>query len=480
MVSNLFFFIFYSYWIMVFFIFYSYSYLRLISYFSFNIIYLLTLFLVVIFNKSIIWYQFIFKFYTINALQISYIIGLDGLSIYFILLCSFLLMYCFLAYWFLKYKINFYSFTLFLSLWLLLNIFASADLFFFYIFFEGIIIPMFLLIGVWGSRSRKIYAGYQFFLYTLFGSIFVLLCFISIYSNKGSSSFDFYLNSNFFTNRQSIFWVLMFFGFAVKVPVMPVHIWLPEAHVEAPTTGSVILAGILLKLGSYAMIRLLISFFYNIKFDIIFIILILALLGFIYGSMVALSQIDIKKIIAYSSIAHMNFSLFGLFSNSLIGVSGMLFLMIGHAITSSALFLGVGVLYDRYKTRLIFYYGSLAIFMPLFALLYFISILSNFGFPGTINFVGEFLILVGSFEFSNVIIFISTFAMILSLMYSLFLYNRIFFGILQETFIRFYSDCTRLEFMILFIFFLLIIFFGLFPNLILNLSILSIIKILLV
>jgi NADH:ubiquinone oxidoreductase subunit 4 (subunit M) len=228
------------------------------------------------------------------------------------------------------------------------------------------------------------------------------------------------------------------------------------------------------------MIRLLISFFYNIKFDIIFIILILALLGFIYGSMVALSQIDIKKIIAYSSIAHMNFSLFGLFSNSLIGVSGMLFLMIGHAITSSALFLGVGVLYDRYKTRLIFYYGSLAIFMPLFALLYFISILSNFGFPGTINFVGEFLILVGSFEFSNVIIFISTFAMILSLMYSLFLYNRIFFGILQETFIRFYSDCTRLEFMILFIFFLLIIFFGLFPNLILNLSILSIIKILLV
>lgn len=193
--------------------------------------------------------------------------------------------------------------------------------------------------------------------------------------------------------------------------------------------------------------------------------------------MIALSQIDIKKIIAYSSIAHMNFSLFGMFSYSIVGIAGMFFLMLGHAITSGALFLGIGVLYDRYKTRLIFYYGSLVIFMPLFSILYFIFILSNFGFPGTINFVGEFLILLGGFHFSNIIIFLSSFGMVLTLIYSLFLYNRIFFGSLQQLFIRYYCDCIRLEFIILNIFLFLIIFFGLFPSLIFNFFILSLFKV---
>lgn len=182
--------------------------------------------------------------------------------------------------------------------------------------------------------------------------------------------------------------------------------------------------------------------------------------------MVALSQIDIKKIIAYSSIAHMNFSLFGMFSFSIVGLAGMFYLMLGHAITSGALFLGIGVLYDRYKTRLIFYYGSLVIFMPVFSILYFIFILSNFGFPGTSNFVGEFLILAGGFDFSNIIIFLSTFGMILSLIYSLFLYNRLFFGVLQETFLRYYADCSRLEFTILIVFSFLVIIGGLYPKII--------------
>lgn len=183
----------------------------------------------------------------------------------------------------------------------------------------------------------------------------------------------------------------MFIGSAVKIPVMPVHIWSPEAHVEAPTPGSVILAGILLKLGSYAILRSLTGFFHDISYDLIFSILTLAIIGFTYASMVALSQIDIKKIIAYSSIAHMNFSLLGTLSGSLLGLSGTFFPLLGHAITSGALFLGIGILYDRYKTRLIFYYGSLVIFMPIYTVLYFILILSNFGFPGTINFVGDFL-----------------------------------------------------------------------------------------
>lgn len=232
---------------------------------------------------------------------------------------------------------------------------------------------------------------------------------------------------------------------------------------EAPTPGSIILASILLKLGSYAMLRLLIVLFFNVSADLVFFILILSLLGFTYASLIALNQIDIKKIIAYSSIAHMNFSLLGFFSESIIGLAGLFFLMFGHAITSGALFLSIGVLYDRYKTRLIFYYGSLVLFMPIFSICVFLLVLSNFGFPGTINFVGEFLILVGAFEYSNVIIFISTFAMILTLMYSLSFYSKIFFGTLQIKFIRFYSECTRLEFFCLAVFFFLVLFFGFFP-----------------
>jgi NADH:ubiquinone oxidoreductase subunit 4 (subunit M) len=211
------------------------------------------------------------------------------------------------------------------------------------------------------------------------------------------------------------------------------------------------------------MIRLLIILFFNISEDIIFFILILSLFGFTYASMTALSQIDIKKIIAYSSISHMNFSLIGLFSDTFIGLSGVYFLMFGHAITSGALFLSIGILYDRYKTRLIFYYGSLVVFMPVLAILMFILILSNFGFPGTINFVGEFLIILGGFMYSNVIIFLTSFAMILTLIYSLVLYSKIFFGILQINFIRFYSECTRLEFFCLISFIFFIFFFGLFP-----------------
>lgn len=231
-----------------------------------------------------------------------------------------------------------------------------------------------------------------------------------------------------------------------------------------------------MKLGTYAIFRLLLGFFYYIFFELIFFILIIALVGFTYASMTALSQIDIKKIIAYSSVAHMNFSLFGMFSYSIVGVVGVFYLMLGHAITSGALFLGVGVLYDRYKTRLIFYYSSLVLFMPIFSLLFFIFILSNFGFPGTFNFVGEFLILVGAFGFSNVIVFFSSFAMILSLIYSLFLYNRVFFGRLEEMFIRYFCDVIRLEFVVLIIFVCLVIIFGLFPNILINLSYLSLFK----
>jgi NADH-quinone oxidoreductase subunit M len=255
---------------------------------------------------------------------------------------------------------------------------------------------------------------------------------------------------------------------------------LPEAHVEAPTAGSVILAGILLKLGSYAVLRLLLgNFFYNL-YEFLFVFLTIAIIGLTYSSMAAFAQIDIKKIIAYSSIAHMNFMLIGIFSNLLVGLSGSFMMMISHAITSSALFFSIGVLYDRYKTRIIFYYGGLVNFMPIFSIFFFFCILSNFGFPGTLNFVGELLIMLSGLLISNLVIVFSIFSLILTLIYSLFFYNKIFFGQINISFFRFFSELTRLEFFILLFFIFIIFFFGIIPNLLLKTIIIYLVKFLII
>ena len=325
---------------------------------------------------------------------------------------------------------------------------------------------MMFLINFWGSRFRKIYASNLLVLFTLYGSIFMLIAFLTIYSSKGSSSFFYFWQIYFFNNKQLILWILLFIGFAVKIPIIPLHIWLPEAHVEAPTPGSVILAGVLLKLGTYAMARLLLSFLNIIINDIICFIWILACLGFNLASIIALNQQDMKKIIAYSSIAHINFSLFGFFGDNIIGLSGMFFFMLGHAITSSALFIGIGILYDRYKTRYLFYYSALVFLMPIFSLIYFINILSNFAFPGTFNFIGEILVIISIFKNINNILFLSIFPMILSLIYSFFFFSRIFFGNLNFYFIRYYCDCIRLEFIVLIFLLIILLFIGIFPMLI--------------
>lgn len=455
--------LFFYIFIIVFITIFSFNYIRLFSFFFLSTIFLFSILLLLIYNKSILWFQFILKFYTINYLQISYIIGIDGISISFIIICSLLILLCYLIYWFLSYKINLYTFSLLFSLFLLINTFTSLDLFFFFIFFEGIVIPMFLLISIWGSRSRRVYASYLLLSYTLLGSVFIFVSILYIYSNIGSSSFIYILNTFFFYDKQLLIFLAFFIGFGIKVPLVPLHIWLPEAHVEAPTPGSVILAGIILKLGIYAILRLLFGFIFDIQKDVLFFILILSFIGFLYASQVALSQIDIKKIIAYSSIAHMNFSLLGLFSETIVGLIGLFYLLIGHAITSSALFLGIGILYDRYKTRLICYYNSIVLLMPIFSVIYFIFILANFGFPGTFNFVGEFLVLVGLFKSSSTLLFFSSIPMIFSLIYSLFFYNRVFFGPLSAQFVRFFADCTLIEFFILIILLFINIFCGIYP-----------------
>lgn len=471
------FFFFICWFILIFFLL-SYNYVRIFSFYLFIFFFLFTFIFLLVFNKILIFYQFIYTFHEMNILKICYVFAIDGISIFFLILSSFLLMFCFLIYWYLRYCFSLYICLLFFSLWILFNVFSSLDIFLFYIFFEAIIIPMFLFIGIWGSRMRKLYAAYQFFFFTLTGSVLILISFFSMYLNKGNSSFDIILNSFYFEKREFFYFLLLFFGFSVKIPTLPFHIWLPEAHVEAPTPGSVILAGILLKLGSYAILRFLLSSFIYITSDLIFFLLIIAFLGFVYTSLIALNQVDIKKIIAYSSIAHMNFSLFGFFCQNILGLSGSFFMMYGHAITSSALFLGIGVLYDRFKTRIIYYYSQIAIFMPFFSFLYFVFILSNFGFPGTVNFVGEFLITVGGIYISMVIVLFSSIALILSVVYSLFLYNRIFFGFLQNYwFIRYFCDIIRLEFYILIIFLVLVIVLGLYPNIIFDYAYSSLYKV---
>jgi len=252
-----------------------------------------------------------------------------------------------------------------LSVFCLVNVFFVTDVLLLFVFFELVILPLFLLVGIWGSRDRKIYASYLLFIYTLFGSTFALLGFIILYFNKGTFSFVYFNNSIFLEHYQLILFLLLFFGFSVKVPIIPVHIWLPEAHVEAPTVGSVILAGIILKLGFYIYFRLVVFIFSYVINLVLGIIFLIAVLSIYISSFSAIAQIDIKKIIAYSSIAHMNFSLVGLFCVNIVSITGSFFMMFGHALVSSALFFSIGILYDRFKSRIIYYYGGLVIFMPI-------------------------------------------------------------------------------------------------------------------
>lgn len=334
----------------------------------------------------------------------------------------------------------------------MLAVFCMLDLLLFYVFFESVLLPMFLIIGVWGSRERKIRAAYQFFLYTLIGSLFMLLAILLIYFQTGTTDLQVLFVSEFSLQRQLLLWFAFFASFAVKVPMIPVHIWLPEAHVEAPTSGSVILAGVLLKLGTYGFVRYSIPLFPEASVYFTPLIYTLSIIGVIYASLTTLRQIDLKKIIAYSSVAHMGFVTLGLFSLNVQGIEGALFLMLSHGFVASALFLCIGVLYDRTHTRLVKYYGGLVHVMPLFSVFFLIFTMGNLSLPGTSSFVGEFLILVGVFQTNP---FVATFAatgMILGGAYSIWLYNRVVFGNLKPFFYRYFYGCesTRIFYFLTF------------------------------
>jgi NADH-quinone oxidoreductase subunit M len=400
--------------------------------------------------------------------NICFSFTIDGLSLFFVILTTFLIPLSILGgFSFFKYSFKEYIFIIFTVEIMLLNFFLVNDLFFFYIFFEGILLPLFIIIGCFGSRQRRIHASFQLFFYTLIGSFFMLFNIFYIFLQKGSTDFFILKISTFPIFFQIILWLFFFIPLSVKIPLFPFHIWLPEAHVEAPTIGSVILAGILLKMGTYGLLRFVLPVlpFANWYFSIL--IQVLTFLSIFYISVVTLCQIDLKKLIAYSSVAHMGFATISLFVFNIEGLISSIFLMLNHGLVSSLLFFMIGILYDRYKTRIYYYYQGLARIMPIFATVSFIAMVANIGFPGTSSFIAEFLIMFSFISFNKILAILNGSGLFFSAVYSFWIYNRIFYGI-SSNFFKYFSDISFREFFLVFPFIFFILFFGIFPNFILK------------
>jgi len=361
---------------------------------------------------------------------------------------------------------------------LLIFVFSVLDVLVFYVFFESILIPMFFVIGIWGSRTRKIKAAYQFFIYTLVGSVLMLLAIFLIYFEAGTTDFQLLLNVSFSEKKQMVLWLAFFASFAVKVPMVPFHIWLPEAHVEAPTAGSVILAGILLKMGAYGLIRFSLCLFPDGSVFFTPLVYLMSVVAVVYTSVTTLRQIDLKKIIAYSSVAHMGFVTIGIFSSNLQGVEGSVLIMLSHGFVSSALFLCIGVLYDRHHTRTVKYYTGMAQVMPLYTIFFLFFSIANLGFPGMSSFSGEFLTLVGAFSSNTLVTLVACLGMILSAAYSLWLSNRVLFGQLKIHYVSNYLDVTKREVAVLSPLVVCTLWMGVYPEIFLDLMHVSVSNIL--
>jgi NADH-quinone oxidoreductase subunit M len=403
----------------------------------------------------------------LDFLNISFLLGLDGLSVLFFSLSSFLIFLCILFIWN-EVLLKEYIITLLALDVLLLIVFSVLDLLLFYIFFEAILIPMYIMIGLWGSRERKIRAVYLFFFYTLVGSLCMLVGLIYIYFIVGSLSFEYVFFYEFTQIEQYWLWLAFFFSLASKIPMFPIHIWLPEAHVEAPTVGSVLLAGILLKLGVYGFVRLSLNIFPDACLFFSPLIYLLSILGILYASLCAIRQTDLKRIIAYSSIAHMNLVTMGIFSFNTLGIEGSIIQSISHGFVSGAMFLMIGILYDRYHSRFMYYYGGLIHFMPLYSVMLLIFTMSNIALPGTSSFVGEFLLLLGIYKANILCSIFASLGVILCGAYSLWLYNRIIYGNLKINNTIYFYDLNFREFSILLPLLLLVLIMGIYPKFFIN------------
>ena len=442
---------------------------RNIALWSSCLTFLSSLFLWLQFDQYSSLFQFTTTFNWLSSFNIYYIVGIDGISLFFIILTTFLSMICILVSWnSVTSYLREYLVCFLILEFLLIQVFCVLDLLLFYVYFESVLIPMFLIIGIWGSRERKIRAAYQLFLYTLFGSLLMLIALLLIYFQTGSTDIQVLWNSEFSEQKQIVLWLAFFASFAVKVPMIPFHIWLPEAHAEAPTAGSVILAGILLKIGGYGFIRFSIPLFPMATIYFTPLIYTLSLLAAIYASLTTLRQVDLKKIIAYSSISHMGFVTIGLFTLNIQGLQGSIILMISHGLVSSALFLCIGILYDRHKTRIIKYYSGLVQVMPIFTVFLLFFTFSNIGFPGTSSFIGEILVLLGSFQSNTFITVCISISMVLGASYSIWLFNRISFGLLKTHYFKLFQDVSRREFWILLSLTFGVLLIGVVPTIFLN------------
>ncbi|MCX5479500.1 NADH-quinone oxidoreductase subunit M [Kaistia geumhonensis] len=402
--------------------------------------------------------------------KIGYSMGVDGISMLFVILTTFLMPACIIASKFsVQKRFREYMIAFLLLETLMIGVFCATDLVLFYVFFEAGLIPMFLIIGIWGG-PRRVYAAFKFFLYTLLGSVLMLLAIMAMYWQAGTTDIPTLLNHSFPASMQTWLWIAFFASFAVKMPMWPVHTWLPDAHVEAPTAGSVILAGVLLKMGGYGFLRFSLPMFPLASADFAPFVYTLSIVAIVYTSLVALMQEDMKKLIAYSSVAHMGYVTMGIFTMNPQGVEGAIFQMLSHGIVSGALFLCVGVVYDRMHTREISAYGGLVNRMPFYAMVFLVFTMANVGLPGTSAFVGEFLTLLGAFRANTWVSFFAATGVILSAAYALWLYRRVMLGPLVKPELKSMFDLSRREATILVPLLVLTIFFGVYPKPVFNVT----------